>query len=57
LGFVFTRQIGADSWLCAASPAGTTIEAIAALESGNMRSTVINAVRAAAARSKALGER
>lgn len=38
------------------SPGGTTIEALAALESGGFRSTVIEAVRAAAERSKLLGE-
>ena len=38
------------------SPAGTTIEAVAALEEGGMRSTVIKAVHAATEKSAALGK-
>ena len=36
------------------SPAGTTIEAVAALEAGGLRSAVIDAARAAAARNRAM---
>ncbi len=36
------------------SPAGTTIEAVAALEAGGMRAAVIDAARAAAARNRAM---
>ncbi|OUP08434.1 pyrroline-5-carboxylate reductase [Collinsella sp. An2] len=36
------------------SPAGTTIEAVAALEAGGLRATVIDAARAAAARNRAM---
>ena len=39
------------------SPAGTTIEGIAALERGGFRHAVIDAVCSAAARSSALGKR
>lgn len=36
------------------SPAGTTIEAVAALEAGGMRAAVVDAARAAAARNRAM---
>ena len=39
-----------------ASPGGTTIEGLHELEKGGLRAAVMNAVRAAAARSKALGQ-
>ena len=39
-----------------ASPAGTTIAGLAALESGGLRGTVINAVKAASERSRELGK-
>jgi pyrroline-5-carboxylate reductase len=38
------------------SPAGTTIQGVAALEQGKLRGTVINAVRAAADRARELGQ-
>jgi pyrroline-5-carboxylate reductase len=37
------------------TPAGCTIDALLALEDGRLRSTLVNAVSAAAARSAALG--
>ena len=39
------------------SPAGTTAAGLLALENGAFNATVINAVRAAAARSKEMGEK
>lgn len=38
------------------SPAGTTIEGVSKLEDGGLRAAVINAVEAAALKSKKLGE-
>jgi len=38
------------------SPGGTTIEGLHELEKGKLRGTVISAVRAAAAKSKTLGQ-
>ena len=39
-----------------ASPGGTTIEGLHELEKGNVRAALINAVRAAAEKSKRLGQ-
>jgi pyrroline-5-carboxylate reductase len=39
-----------------ASPGGTTIEGLHELEKGQLRATVINAVRAATDKSKKLGQ-